>query len=117
MVIFEIKELYFLKKRLFIFKNLQGEIPERSMFRQPIYRICLAPYLELTKAVRLGDTVIFNKVIEKYSAAFEADETMTLIVRLRQNVIKTALKQVTFRVQIFWRKMILNLRIINFSES
>ncbi|PAV91826.1 hypothetical protein WR25_18986 [Diploscapter pachys] len=83
------------QKWLVVISLLQGEIPERSMFRQPIYRICLAPYLELTKAVRLGDTVIFNKVIEKYSAAFEADETMTLIVRLRQNVIKTALKQIS----------------------
>ncbi|CAI4229163.1 unnamed protein product [Auanema sp. JU1783] len=74
---------------------LQGEIPERSTFRQPIYRKCLYPYLELTQAVRVGDLAHFNKVLDQYGTKFEKDETLTLIVRLRQNVIKTAVKQIS----------------------
>ncbi|CAI2349684.1 unnamed protein product [Caenorhabditis sp. 36 PRJEB53466] len=74
---------------------LQGEIPERSVFRQPIYRKCLAQYLDLTHAVRLGDIAKFNRVLEQYGKVFEADDTLTLIVRLRQNVIKTAIKQIS----------------------
>ncbi|GMS88193.1 hypothetical protein PENTCL1PPCAC_10368, partial [Pristionchus entomophagus] len=75
---------------------LQGEIPERGIFRMPIYRKCLVPYLELTQAVRLGDLVKFNAVLQKYGqSVFEADETLTLIVRLRQNVIKTAVRQIS----------------------
>uniref|UniRef100_A0A914W423 PCI domain-containing protein n=1 Tax=Plectus sambesii TaxID=2011161 RepID=A0A914W423_9BILA len=75
---------------------LQGEIPERSTFRMPIYRKTLAPYLELTQAVRLGDLVKFNVALNKYGpTAFHADETITLIVRLRQNVIKTAVRQIS----------------------
>ncbi|GMT18328.1 hypothetical protein PFISCL1PPCAC_9625, partial [Pristionchus fissidentatus] len=75
---------------------LQGEIPERGIFRTPIYRKCLVPYLELTQAVRLGDLVKFNAVLQKYGqSVFEKDETLTLIVRLRQNVIKTAVRQIS----------------------
>ncbi|WKX99978.1 hypothetical protein Q1695_014672 [Nippostrongylus brasiliensis] len=74
---------------------LQGEIPERSIFRQPIYRKCLQPYLELTQAVRTGDLVQFNNVVKQHGPVFERDETLTLIVRLRQNVIKTAVKQIS----------------------
>lgn len=46
-------------------------------------------------AVRLGDIAYFNKVLEKFSGSFEADETLTLIVRLRQNVIRTAIRQIS----------------------
>uniref|UniRef100_A0A0N5AIS5 PCI domain-containing protein n=1 Tax=Syphacia muris TaxID=451379 RepID=A0A0N5AIS5_9BILA len=84
------------QKWVVVISLLQGEIPERSIFRQPIHRRTLAPYLELTQAVRLGDLLKFNKVLDKYAKrAFEPDETLTLIVRLRQNVIKTALRQIS----------------------
>jgi 26S proteasome regulatory subunit N3 len=46
-------------------------------------------------AVRLGDIALFNKVLEKFSSTFEVDETLTLIVRLRQNVIRTAIRQIS----------------------
>lgn len=50
----------------------------------------------MISAVRLGDLLKFNKVLDKYAKrAFEPDETLTLIVRLRQNVIKTALRQIS----------------------
>ncbi|CAL2037568.1 unnamed protein product [Caenorhabditis brenneri] len=70
---------------------LQGEIPDRSVFRQPIYRKCLAHYLDLSRGVRDGDVARFNHNLEQHKAEFEADDTLTLIVRLRQNVIKTAI--------------------------
>lgn len=38
---------------------------------------------------------MFNKVLEKFSSTFEVDETLTLIVRLRQNVIRTAIRQIS----------------------
>lgn len=47
-------------------------------------------------AVRLGDLLLFNKVLNKHAVhVFGPDETLTLIVRLRQNVIKTALRQIS----------------------
>ncbi|VDK65567.1 unnamed protein product [Onchocerca ochengi] len=84
------------QKWIVVISLLQGEIPERSVFRMPIHRKTLAPYLELTQAVRLGDLLLFNKVLNKHAKlVFEPDETLTLIVRLRQNVIKTALRQIS----------------------
>lgn len=101
-------------KWIVVMSLLRGEIPERSIFRNIIHRITLLPYLQLTHgnihvflrdcsfnyivyclAVRLGDIALFNKVLEKYSSAFEVDETLTLIVRLRQNVIRTAIRQIS----------------------
>uniref|UniRef100_A0A1I8EHE5 PCI domain-containing protein n=1 Tax=Wuchereria bancrofti TaxID=6293 RepID=A0A1I8EHE5_WUCBA len=85
------------QKWIVVISLLQGEIPERSVFRVPIYRKTLAPYLELTQgAVRLGDLLLFNKVLNKHAMhVFGPDETLPLIVRLRQNVIKTALRQIS----------------------
>ncbi|EFO22604.1 RPN-3 protein [Loa loa] len=84
------------QKWIVVISLLQGEIPERSVFRVPIHRKTLAPYLELTQAVRLGDLLLFNKVLNKHAKhVFGPDETLTLIVRLRQNVIKTALRQIS----------------------
>nr|AXS78284.1 26S proteasome non-ATPase regulatory subunit 3 [Anisakis simplex] len=84
------------QKWVVVINLLQGEIPERSIFRVPIHRRTLAPYLELTQAVRLGDLMKFNSVLEKHAErVFGPDETLPLIVRLRQNVIKTALRQIS----------------------
>lgn len=97
------------QKWIVVMSLLRGEIPERSIFRAPIHRVTLSSYLQLTHgkllnlpsiiesclAVRLGDIALFNKVLEKFSVAFEADETLTLIVRLRQNVIRTAIRQIS----------------------
>ncbi|MCP9258983.1 26S proteasome non-ATPase regulatory subunit 3 [Dirofilaria immitis] len=85
------------QKWIVVISLLQGEIPERSVFRVPIHRKTLGPYLELTQgvffrcrhAVRLGDLLLFNKMLNKHAKhVFEPDETLTLIVRLRQNAIK-----------------------------
>ncbi|CAJ0584665.1 unnamed protein product, partial [Mesorhabditis spiculigera] len=82
------------QKWIIVVGLLQGDIPERSVFRQPIFRRCLAPYLELSQSVRIGDLAAFNAIIAKHGKSFEQDETLTLVVRLKQNVIRAAIKQI-----------------------
>ncbi|KAL0273592.1 UNVERIFIED_CONTAM: hypothetical protein PYX00_006227 [Menopon gallinae] len=73
---------------------LLGDIPERQIFRQATLRKSLAPYFQLTQAVRLGDLHRFSEVLENFKPQFEADHTSTLIHRLRRNVIKTAIRSI-----------------------
>jgi 26S proteasome regulatory subunit N3 len=82
-------------KWVIVIQLLLGLIPERSVFRVAAYKKPLAPYLELTHAIRLGDIIHFNKIVDTYKPVFTKDETITLIVRLRQNVIKTAIRQIS----------------------
>jgi 26S proteasome regulatory subunit N3 len=82
-------------KWIIVIQLLLGLIPERSVFRVAAYKKPLAPYLELTHAIRLGDIILFNKIVDTYKPVFTQDETITLIVRLRQNVIKTAIRQIS----------------------
>jgi len=71
-----------------------GEIPERSTFRQKGLRSALKPYLQLTQAVRVGDLDAFHAVVKQNGDIFRADKTLTLIQRLRHNVIKTGLRKI-----------------------
>ncbi|RWS14553.1 26S proteasome non-ATPase regulatory subunit 3-like protein [Dinothrombium tinctorium] len=73
---------------------LLGDIPDRSIFRQPELRRTLAPYFQLTQAVRTGNLARFNEVLENFSPKFQADHTYTLIIRLRHNVIKTGVRMI-----------------------
>lgn len=82
------------QKLMVIVQLLMGEMPERTVFNQPEYRKALAPYLQLTKAVRAGDLKHFNTVVEANKAAFKADSTFTLVVRLSHNVIKAGLRRI-----------------------
>lgn len=77
-----------------IVELLMGEIPGRSLFRDPTLRRSLAPYFQLTQAVRSGDLNRFGVVIENYGPKFQADHTFTLIIRLRHNVIKTGVRMI-----------------------
>lgn len=81
-------------KLAIIVELLMGEIPDRSLFREPTLRRSLAPYFELTQAVRSGDLNRFGVVIENYGPKFQADHTFTLIIRLRHNVIKTGVRMI-----------------------
>ncbi|RKP04146.1 hypothetical protein CXG81DRAFT_29092 [Caulochytrium protostelioides] len=74
---------------------LMGEVPARSLFREPHLAVALAPYLALTRAVRAGDLHAFSAALQTHAAAFRADATTTLILRLRHNVIKTGLRRLT----------------------
>jgi|EP00670_Eutreptiella_braarudii_P002558 26S proteasome regulatory subunit N3 len=74
---------------------LMGEIPPRSVFRQPESQEALYPYLQLTSAVRFGQLQLFNNVVNEYTSVFKQDSTYTLVQRIHQNVIKTGLRRIT----------------------
>ncbi|RHZ70257.1 hypothetical protein Glove_273g12 [Diversispora epigaea] len=78
-----------------IVQLLMGEIPERSIFRQPVLRKPLVPYLHIVQAVRIGDLSKFQETLAKYGEVFRADKTFTLIIRLRHNVIKTGIRMIS----------------------
>lgn len=81
-------------KLLVVVQLLLGEVPERHIFRDQHLRLSLQPYLQLTQAVLAGDLAKFSSVLERYSEKFMKEGTMTLINRLRHNVIKTGIKSV-----------------------
>ncbi|XP_044490649.1 probable 26S proteasome non-ATPase regulatory subunit 3 [Mangifera indica] len=78
-----------------IVRLLLGEIPERTVFMQKGMEKALRPYFELTNAVRIGDLELFKSVAEKFSGTFSLDRTHNLIVRLRHNVIRTGLRNIS----------------------
>lgn len=78
-----------------IVRLLLGEIPERTVFMQKGMEKALRPYFELTNAVRIGDLELFKNVAEKFSSTFSSDRTNNLIVRLRHNVIRTGLRNIS----------------------
>lgn len=47
------------------------------------------------QAVRIGDLELFRQVAERNSATFSSDKTQNLIVRLRHNVIRTGLRNIS----------------------
>ncbi|KAF9920647.1 26S proteasome non-ATPase regulatory subunit [Linnemannia zychae] len=82
-------------KLLIIVQLLMGEIPERSLFRQPVLRKPLLPYFQITQAVRVGDLTKFQETLAAHAATFKADKNYTLILRLRHNVIKTGIRMIS----------------------
>ncbi|KAG6410918.1 hypothetical protein SASPL_128991 [Salvia splendens] len=78
-----------------IVRLLLGEIPERTVFMQKGMEKALRPYFELTNAVRIGDLELFKSVAEKFASTFSSDGTSNLIVRLRHNVIRTGLRNIS----------------------
>lgn len=78
-----------------IVRLLLGEIPERTTFMQNGMKAALRPYFELTNAVRIGDLELFRRVADEYSKTFHTDRTHNLIVRLRHNVIRTGLRNIS----------------------
>ncbi|GAB4828373.1 hypothetical protein Ancab_035371 [Ancistrocladus abbreviatus] len=78
-----------------IVRLLIGEIPERTIFMQKGMEKALLPYFELTNAVRIGDLELFRTVAEKFADTFNKDRTHNLIVRLRHNVIRTGLRNIS----------------------
>ncbi|KXT13061.1 hypothetical protein AC579_3468 [Pseudocercospora musae] len=82
-------------KLLIVVELLMGDIPERSLFRQPPLESALYPYLKLVQAVRVGDLQAFLKCVSLNEAQYRQDGTYTLILRLRQNVIKTGVRMLS----------------------
>ncbi|CRG82993.1 putative 26S proteasome regulatory subunit rpn3 [Talaromyces islandicus] len=79
-------------KLLVIVDLLMGDIPDRSVFRQPSLEKALHPYFLLVRAVSTGDLDGFLNIVNVHGATFRKDGTYTLILRLRQNVIKTGIR-------------------------
>jgi len=83
------------QKLLVTVELLLGDIPERSTFHQTHLKRSLAPYFQLTQAVRLGNLNMFTNVLDEYQKQFQRDRTFILIQRLRHNVIKTGLRAIS----------------------
>ncbi|XP_068140769.1 probable 26S proteasome non-ATPase regulatory subunit 3 [Drosophila tropicalis] len=82
------------QKLIIVVELLLGNIPERVVFRQAGLRQSLAPYFQLTQAVRMGNLKRFGDVVSQFGPKFQLDHTFTLIIRLRHNVIKTAIRSI-----------------------
>jgi 26S proteasome regulatory subunit N3 len=79
-------------KLLVVVELLMGDIPDRAIFRQPSLERAMQPYLQIVQAVNAGGLENFNCLVQKHNATFRRDGTYTLILRLRQNVIKTGIR-------------------------
>lgn len=82
-------------KLLLVVELLMGDIPDRATFRQPTMEIALHPYFLLVQAVRVGNLEDFETTIVDHADTFRRDGTYSLILRLRQNVIKTGIRMMS----------------------
>ncbi|KAG8529367.1 uncharacterized protein KY384_006003 [Bacidia gigantensis] len=82
-------------KLLVVVELLMGDIPDRALFRQANLEQAMEPYLDLVQAVRIGKMEGFLNVVQTHNAVFRRDGTYTLILRLRQNVIKTGIRMMS----------------------
>lgn len=82
-------------KLLVVVELLMGDIPDRAIFRQPSIEHSMQPYLSLVQTVRVGKIPGFLNVLQTHNATFRHDGTYTLILRLRQNVIKTGIRMMS----------------------
>lgn len=82
-------------KLLVVVELLMGDIPDRAIFRQPAIERAMHPYFLLVQAVSIGDLEGFQKIVHTHGPTFRRDGTYTLILRLRQNVIKTGIRMMS----------------------
>lgn len=82
-------------KLLIVVELLMGDIPNRAIFRQQRLERALKPYFLLVQAVRVGDMEAFLTTVSMYNSTFRQDNTYTLILRLRQNVIRTGIRMMS----------------------
>ncbi|EFE41311.1 hypothetical protein TRV_03959 [Trichophyton verrucosum HKI 0517] len=82
-------------KLLVVVELLMGDIPDRAIFRQAALERAMHPYFLLVRAVSVGDLDGFQKIVQNYGPVFRKDSTYTLILRLRQNVIKTGIRMMS----------------------
>lgn len=81
-------------KLFLVVELLCGDIPPRSDFLQAEMKEALKPYLQLTSCVRFGALGRFQSLADRNRAAFEHDRTYSLILRVRQNVIRMGLARI-----------------------
>ncbi|KAJ3568289.1 hypothetical protein NPX13_g6476 [Xylaria arbuscula] len=82
-------------KLLLVVELLMGDIPERATFRASNMEQALRPYFLLVQAVRVGNLEDFETTIADHAPTFRRDGTYSLILRLRQNVIKTGIRMMS----------------------
>lgn len=77
-----------------IVQLLMGDTPERSWFSDKDLVAPLQPYFELVKAVRHGSLADYDEVRKTHAQVFATDKVATLVVRLRNSVIRTGLRAI-----------------------
>jgi 26S proteasome regulatory subunit N3 len=82
-------------KLLVVVELLMGDIPDREIFRQAALERAMHPYFLLVQTVSVGDLDGFLSIVNTHSTTFRKDGTYTLILRLRQNVIKTGIRMMS----------------------
>jgi len=82
-------------KLFIVVELLMGDIPDRGLFREPVLRKALVPYLRIVQAVRTGDLSQFQSALSSHVTQFTQDQTYKLILRLRHNVIKTGVRSLS----------------------
>ena len=75
------------QKLLVTVELLLGDIPERHLFRQATMRYALAPYFQMTQAVRLGDINRFNQVLETYGNVFQVSKSSVTYILSHYNSV------------------------------
>ncbi len=80
-------------KLLVTVELLRGDVPDRALFSQVRLAKCLAPYLVVAQAVRLGDLPRFQRALAAFGDVFAADRTVVLVRRLHHNVLKAGLRR------------------------
>jgi 26S proteasome regulatory subunit N3 len=78
-----------------IVELLMGDIPDRATFREPQLEKGLYPYFLLVRAVRIGELDAFFEILNNHAETFKKDGTYSLVLRLRQNVIKTGIRMMS----------------------
>ncbi|CAE7213725.1 Rpn3 [Symbiodinium sp. KB8] len=79
-------------KLAIVVELLMGGVPERSFFTQKELKEHLRPYYVRGSGRKPPD--VFKECTKTYEALFKKDKTLTLINRLRYNVIKTGLRSI-----------------------
>lgn len=74
---------------------LMGEIPERGTFRLQGLQQALFPYYRITQSVRNGDIALFQAVLQEFMETWKRDSTLSLVLRLRHNVIRAGVKKIS----------------------
>lgn len=70
------------QKLLIVVTLLMGEIPSRSIFDIAEFKKPLYPYFLIVNCVKQGDMDKFKNLLQKYSALFEQDKTLSQVHRL-----------------------------------
>ena len=65
------------QKLLIVVTLLMGEIPSRSIFDIAEFKKPLYPYFLIVNCVKQGDMDKFKNLLQKYSAQFEQDKTLS----------------------------------------